>query len=386
MGTIYRRQVRFCKTCHRRLDTTAAWTACESAGHDVEIREQPIWWVKYHVGGRPQQVSSNSTKKEDAKKLLREREHLVDQGAAITADVGKLRFDDAADDLVNDFKSNKKKSLRTVELRIRKHLTPFFGGRRMSAISTTLVRQFTVLRQGAGASNGEINRELSLLKRAFTLAVQAGKLMTRPYIPMLKENNVRQGFFEPAQFTSVKNHLPPHMRPIIEFAQITGWRTPSEILPLEWRQVDMKAGEVRLDSGTTKNGEGRVFPFTTELRRVLEDQQKAAELLKKADVITPFVFFFTVGEKAGKRITESGFNKAWGLARSKAGCPGRIPHDFRRTAVRNLVRAGVPERVAMQLTGHKTRAVFERYNIVSPGDLRDAARRLDAYASSSVAS
>jgi hypothetical protein len=140
--------------------------------------------------------------------LLREREHFVDQGAAITADVGKIRFDDAAADLANDFTSNKTRSLRTVELRLRTHLTPFFGGRRMSAISTTLVRQFIVLRQRAGASNGEISREVSLLKCAFTLAVQAGKLMTRPYIPLLKENNIRQGFFEPAQFQSVKNHLP----------------------------------------------------------------------------------------------------------------------------------------------------------------------------------
>ena len=85
--------------------------------------------------------------------------------------------------------------------------------------------------------------------------------------------------------------------------------------------------------------------------------------------------------KTGKRITESGFHKAWRKARVDAGCPGRIPHDFRRTAVRNLVRGGVPERVAMQLTGHKTRAVFERYNIVSSGDLRDAAQRLDTYVS-----
>ena len=86
---------------------------------------------------------------------------------------------------------------------------------------------------------------------------------------------MRKGFFEPEQFQSLKHHLPVHMRPIVEFAHVTGWRTPGEILPLEWRQVDMKAGEVRLDAGTTKNGEGRVFPFTTELRRVLEAQEQA---------------------------------------------------------------------------------------------------------------
>ena len=107
-----------------------------------------------------------------------------------------------------------------------------------------------------------------------------------------------------------------------------------------------------------------------------------AETLKREQgIITPHVFCYVKGEKAGRGITEGGFNKAWRKARVAAGCPGRIPHDFRRTAVRNLVRAGVPERVAMQLTGHKTRAVFERYNIVSAGDLRDAARRLDTFAS-----
>jgi integrase len=175
------------------------------------------------------------------------------------------------------------------------------------------------------------------------------------------------------------------MRGIAEFAFVTGWRTPSEILPLEWRQVDMKAGEARLDPGTTKNGEGRVFPFTRELRQVFERQQVIAETLKRErGIIARYVFCFTIGKKAGRRITDSGFNHAWGRARVAAGCPGRIPHDFRRTAVRNLVRAGVPERVAMQLTGHRTRAVFERYNIVSPSDLREAAQRLDTYASAAL--
>lgn len=193
---------------------------------------------------------------------------------------------------------------------------------------------------------------------------------------------MRTGFFEPEQFQRVTHHLPVQMRGIVAFAFITGWRTPSEILPLEWRQVDMQAGEVRLDAGTTKNGEGRVFPFTTALRRVLDDQRHLAEQRQREDgTIGRFVFSYAGGQKAGQRITESGFYKAWRKARIAAGCPDRIPHDFRRTAVRNLVRAGVPERVAMQLTGHKTRAVFERYNITSPSDLREAAQRLDAYAS-----
>ncbi len=140
------------------------------------------------------------------------------------------------------------------------------------------------------------------------------------------------------------------------------------------------AGTVRLDPGTTKNREARVFPFTTELRDLLLDQKREADRLKKAGRIVPFAFFSMVargrgGEQCPKRIRS--FIKAWRKACVAAGCPGRIPHDFRRTAVRKLVRAGIPERVAMKLTGHKTRSVFERYNIVSDGDLAAAADRLD---------
>ena len=113
----------------------------------------------------------------------------------------------------------------------------------------------------------------------------------------------------------------------------------------------MASGEVRLDAGTTKNGDGRVFPFTAELRRILEEQQQVADALKQRGVIARYVFCYSAGQKAGQRITEGEFNKAWRKARVAAGCPGRIPLDFRRTAVRNLVRAGVPERVVMQLTG-----------------------------------
>jgi integrase len=228
-------------------------------------------------------------------------------------------------------------------------------------------------------SNAEINRELTILKRMFTPAVQADKLLRRPHIPLLEERNTRTGFFELEMLESVMAHLPAALQPVILFAYLTGWRIPSEVLPLEWRQVDFTVGEIRLDPETTKNRDGRVFPMTDDLRRLLEAQYADHQRLKKAGQIIPWVFFRLVakgrgGVKEPRPIKR--FTKAWNTACLAAGCPGRIPHDFRRTAVRNMVRRGGPERVAMQLAGHKTRSVFDRYNIVSDGDLRAARHQL----------
>jgi integrase len=132
----------------------------------------------------------------------------------------------------------------------------------MSAITTAHVETFKAARLDQGASNGEINRELALLKRMFTLAVRGGRLLARPHIPMLTAHNVRTGFFEREPFEAVRAHLPAPLRPVVTFAYLTGWRVPSEGLTLEWRQVDLPAGFVTLDAGgTTKNGEARVFPF-----------------------------------------------------------------------------------------------------------------------------
>jgi integrase len=373
-----------------------------------ELRKRGgIWQIRYYRNGQRFEESSGSSKKRVAVDLLRQKEGDGSRGLPVTPQVGKLWFDDAAKDLINDYKINRKKSIDEVARRIEKHLRPHFGNRRMAAIKTADVREFIVKRQSEttittkarditlkdgtvrripertraidGVSNAEINRELTILKRMFTLAVQSGKLLYRPHIPLLKEDNTRTGFFEPEQFASVYAHLPEPLKPILEFAYITGWRIVSEVLPLEWRQVDLEAGEVRLDPGTTKNGDGRVFPFTDDLRRLLEEQHAEHVKLRKSGKVEPHVFFRMVAK--GRRGTKAprpirSLNKAFEAACIAAGCPGRIPHDLRRTAVRNMVRRGVPERVAMELSGHKTRSVFERYNIVSSGDLRAAAAQL----------
>jgi integrase len=203
------------------------------------------------------------------------------------------------------------------------------------------------------------------VRRALKLAE-----LTRPAFSLLREQNVRKGFFERNQFDSVVAHLPDALRPVVAFAYITGWRINSEVLPLDLRQVDFAAGEVRLDPGTTKNDEGRTFPFTHDLRTLLQHQKATVDALKAKGMICPYVF-----HRDGKPIKN--FRHAWITACRNAGVPGRFVHDFRRTAVRNLVRAGVPQSVAKKMTSHKTDSVFQRYDIVSPDDLRVAAARLN---------
>jgi integrase len=135
---------------------------------------------------------------------------------------------------------------------------------------------------------------------------------------------------------------------VVTFAYVTGWRLHAEILPLERRQVDLSANEVRLDPETTKNGDGRTFVLTATLRRVLQAQYAEREQLRKAGHIVPWLFWRMVAEGRGgdkKPQPITSVTKAWKNACKAAGCPGRIPHDLRRTAVRNLVRSGVPERV-----------------------------------------
>jgi integrase len=345
-----------------------------------ELRQRGrIWWIRYYRNGRRYEESSGSEKKGAVIDLLKIREGDSARGLPVTPKIGRLRFEEAAADVVTDYRVNGKRTLVDVERRIKNHLTPFFGGRRMANITTAEVRAFIASRQAAKASSAEINRELSILKRAYRLALKDGKLLHAPHVPMLEERNIRQGFFEREMFEAVRAALPQPLRLVVTFAYLTGWRIRSEILPLQWRQVDRKGGVVRLEPGTTKNSEGRTFPYRDllpELRDTIEAQWKTHEELQARGILSPWVFPRLRGADPGRGI--GSFRKAWQSACEEAGCPQSIPHDFRRSAVRNLVRAGVSERTAMMLTGHKTRSVFDRYDIVNEADLEDAVRKLAA--------
>jgi len=291
----------------------------------------------------------------------------------VTRPLPRLTFRAATRAVLDDYRMNRKRSLVDVERHVRLHLAPFFGRRRMAAITTADVRRYVARRQGEGARNATINRELAVLKRAFTLAIAEGVLPSRPRIPLLREDNVRRGFFEAAEFQAVRSRLPSDRAGFVSFRYTPGWRWLYEAARLRWTSIAFDAGEVRLDPGTTKTGEGRVFPFTADLRTLLE-RRRAVSRARERELgrLIPHVFTRPNGAPLGT------FNKAWATACRAAGVPGRVLHDFRRTAVRNLIRAGVSERVAMELVGWKSRQMLDRYHIVSAADLLEAARKLDA--------
>ena len=337
------------------------------------------WWIKYSRNGRPYFESSHSKKKEEAKRLLRLREGDIARGVPVTSRIGRMRFEEAAEDFLTDYQINKRKSYADVKRRIVIGLAPWFQHRRMTQITTADVQHYVQARQAGGAANATINRELAALKRMYTLAIKGRKLLYRPHIPMLAENNVRQGFFERAQFDAVRAELSDALRGVATLAYYTGWRVRSEVLSLTWPQIDRREGTIRLEPGTTKSKAGRTVAYLEidELREAIEVQWQWHLELRSEGTICPWVFSHTTpAKKWGQRIKT--FRRSWLGACQRAGVPGRVLHDFRRTAVRNLERAGVPRKVAMAMVGHKTESIYRRYDIVTESDLHAAAARLNA--------
>jgi integrase len=254
---------------------------------------------------------------------------------------------------------------------VRIHLKPYLGKIPSAKLTFDLVQRYVERRQGERATNATINREISLLRRAFNLCHH-----TLPPLPSrLKENNVRKGFFEHDDYVALLKTLPAELRPVLTFAYYTGCRR-GEILSLQWSQVDLVEQVVRLEAGTTKNDQARMIPLAPDLYQVLKMQKSIRDQKYPG---CPWVFC-----RDGKEILD--FRGGWEEACKVAGLwneqtkkPTKLFHDLRRTGVRNLVRAGVPESVAMRISGHKTRSVFERYNIVTESDLKTAAQRLGQY-------
>ena len=338
-----------------------------------ERRESPTWWIAYSFRGKQHHESSRSTNQKDALRLLRRRLEEIGKNRLVGPGAERLTFDDLQNMLRSEYEVNGRKSLKRAGSAL-KALAGFFGLYRALDITTDRITAYIRQRQEAGRKPATIQCELAALKRMFTLAVRAEKLDRKPYIPSLEVHNARSGFFTEQEFRAVLPHLPDEVRGVVEFLWLTGWRK-TEALTLEWSQVDWNRQLVRLEPGTTKNRDGRVFPFANypELETLLLRQRRYTEEIEKIrSQILPRVL-----HRSGEPIRD--FRKAWHKACAAANAMGRWVHDLRRSAVRRMEMSGLPRSVATKLTGHKTESIYRRYAVFSQSDLEEGVGKLAAF-------
>ncbi len=206
-----------------------------------------LYWIQYCRSGKVYRESSESDKRMVAKALLAKREGEIAQGKIPGIHFEKVKFDELAKDLLSDYRINQRKSLVHIEIR-KRNLEKHFAGFPVPQIDSSAINRYIEVRMSEGVSNGTINRELSALKRMFTLGRQCTppKVDRVPYIPKLKENNTRKGFFEHSDFRALRRALPDYLKGVVTFAYRTGWRK-SEIADLTWSQVDRSQGIVTLN-------------------------------------------------------------------------------------------------------------------------------------------
>lgn len=365
------------------------------------IYRQPgcsTWTIKYYRNGKPVREATGLGDYQAARQKLNQRLTEIVNGTYAGPKLERVRVAELAEYFLRDYRINGRKSVDDVEARWNLHLKPFFADYRAMDVSSVLVARYVDQRLQEGAMPATVNRELAALKRMFRLGYYATPRMVLllPAFPHLQENNVRKGFLEDWQYDELKNAIRElWMRAMVECARTYGWRV-AELLNLRVSQLDFKARVIRLEPGTTKNQDGREVTMTAVVFALVSQCIQGK---------SPNDYVFTRSD--GKPVRD--FRDAWanvccavGLGRlgcSDCGAPvdaeyrcgscdrkwnrtelkyrGLIFHDLRRTAARNLRRAGVAEGVIMRVGGWRTRSVFERYNIVSQADISDALQKLE---------
>lgn len=395
MGMVFRRKEWHCRACKVRLRKKAEKATCEGAGHAIEVRLSKVWWVKYRQDGKDLQESSGSRKKSEASDLLAIREGDIAKGVEVNPAFRRLTFNDGLKILESYQETQKLKNRVKAMQRINKHLVPYFGGWRLARIDRAAGRKYVQHRKRAlleqlpepteqqeMAWNASLNRELQWLSQIIGLTLLDNNLplAQRPVFEKLPENDPREGYFRREDLGAAKAHLRPELHAAVDFMFITSWRL-EEVLPLEWRNVDLAAGFVKLED--SKNGEPREFPITMDLRAVLNRQQAARERMQQAGHVVPWVFFREVGKRGGRaeRVPKpiKSFRKAWTAACRKANAPARLFHDLRRTAITNFIEeAELSDKEVMKLSGHQTRDMLDHYHQRRRAHLLKTGNKLDA--------
>ncbi|MBE3602178.1 tyrosine-type recombinase/integrase [bacterium] len=359
------------------------------------LKESAIWWISYTHKGVKYRESSKSAVKQAARALLKQRLGKAGLGQPVAPIVHRTTLDTLANLVITDYQNHGYDTLARQEDAFN-HLREFRGGDvPAEAITTQWINDYIRWRRAQadgrslkrraggkfaqgpriGCADATINRELAALRRAFRLAARNTPPLVAsvPHISLLTERNRRTGFFEWAEFSKLREHLPDYLKPVMTVAYYTGWRVPSELLTRQKHHI--VNGMLELAAGEAKNEEPRRFPLDVipELRETIENQCALTRQLEiETGRVIPWLF-----HNAGNPIVD--YRQAWHKACRAAGIAGRIPHDFRRTAARNLINAGVDPMTTMRLVGWEDVNMLRRYNIIDDATLTSGVAKLRAY-------
>lgn len=323
------------------------------------------WWIAYSFRGHPYQESSRSTDQRDAKKLLRKRLKQVGRPNFVDpAREEKWTLTDMKEKIRLDYERKQNRSFDGVEFAF-KHLEAedAFKFHRVIDITAKKIQEYADKRVKVGAARASVNRELAYLRHGFKLMAEAEMISTVPVIKLMVEDNARKGFIAVAEFNALLEKIEDtDVRDIVEFLYNSGWRS-GEARALDWPWVDLSANMIRLPAENSKSKKARALPITGALMDVIERRLK----LKRLDCLRVF-------HRNGKPIRS--FRKAFKAAAKEIGYPDLLPHDMRRSAVRNFRRSGLSEHEGMKLSGHQTDSVYRRYDIISDEDLTQAMNKV----------
>ncbi|HLZ52123.1 MAG TPA: site-specific integrase [Candidatus Acidoferrum sp.] len=342
------------------------------------------WTIQYYArGGKRIRESLGSDDYKAAQQLLTQRLSAIDKGEFVERPAKPKTVAELFEELRRHYRVNKRRSLGSLEFRWKhlKALADFLAVH----VDKDCLSAYVDERLKEGASNASVNRELSALKTAFHL----GQVPRMPKFPHLAENNARVGFVEQHQFDQMVKHADqPWLRLYLELAYTYGWRR-GELLHLRVEQVDLLEKTLRLDPIQTKNARPREVAMTAT----------AYELIKQAVVgKNPTDRLLTRGLKPVRDFRESWQKLCVKAALGKFTCrtcenlgdgdkckcgsrafkyAGTTPHDFRRSAARQLRKAGIAESTIMDMAGWATREMFKRYAVTDSSDIRNAVEKLE---------
>ena len=317
-----------------------------------------VYWIKFYSGKKPYYLPAKTKKKKEAETLLSFYLGQVAHGEFKGVWTETLSMQEVFDDFLKDCKRRKLRGLDIVQFHL-KPVRAWFEKMKADQVTVLDVKRYKEHRQRQKRAIATVNRELQYLGQALRLAQANGLIEKVPKIRKDAENNARQGFFRREDVARLLAALPDDLRDFVLFGYLTGWRK-GEISQLQWTYIEGRV--LRLPPAISKTKDGRVLVLAGELAKLIE-RRRAAQI----DGV-PWVFHRVVQGKPGTPIKE--FYRSWLTALKKAGIPDdRIFHDFRRTAVRNMNRAKVPRQTAKKISGHKTDAIYNRYDIVDEDDI-----------------